>query len=169
LGQLRAAVSQAVREVRQAIASLRRDAPLPQSLQEELQTLVARYQRKSAASIAFRPHIPAPVQLPEEHLQQVRRVAEEALRNAVRHSGAQHIAVELAADGRKYHLIVRDDGRGFVPEDVPYNHFGLQIMRARAARLKGSLMVESAPEKGTRVTLAWPSEPQQQPAVLETL
>ncbi len=158
LQQLRAAVSRSVGEVRQAIASLRRDAPPPRSLQEELQTLVGRYQQETPAEIAFRLRPASPVQLPEDRLQQVQRVAEEALRNAVRHSGARHIAVELAANDHHYRLVIRDDGRGFAPERVPPRHFGLQIMRARAAHLNGRLEIQSSPGRGTEVALIWPGQ-----------
>ncbi len=157
LQRLREAASSAIREVRRAIASLQTDAPPPRALQDELQALITRYQDQSAAEIDFHCRVYSPVQLPEDDLQQVLRVVEEALRNAIRHSEASQITVELFRDGQEYSLLVHDDGRGFDPEHIPHNHFGLQIMQARAARLDGHLTVESQPGEGTCVTLAWPA------------
>jgi signal transduction histidine kinase len=78
----------------------------------------------------------------------VYRVAQEALHNALRHSGAGRIRVLLAAKG----LEVSDDGDGF---DVSYAGpgLGLASMRERAAAAGGTLLVTSAPGSGTRVML----------------
>lgn len=157
LQRLRGLTTQAVREVRQAIASLRNDAPPPRALQEELRALVTRYEGETPAALVFHSRVQDPVTLDEETLRQVLRVAEEALRNAIRHSGAQTIEVVLERDTTHWRLQVRDDGRGFLPEQLPPQHFGLQIMRARAARLEGSLHIETAPGAGTTVTLSWPA------------
>ena len=57
-----------------------------------------------------------------------------------------------------YQVIIRDDGTGFDITGINgKEHFGLNIMRARAARLDGNLIVESAPGQGTRVILTWPA------------
>jgi signal transduction histidine kinase len=76
------------------------------------------------------------------------RVAQEALHNALRHSGAARVRVVLTAKG----LEVTDDGRGF---DVSATGpgLGLASMRERAAAADGTLTVTSAPGSGTRVFL----------------
>lgn len=164
LQQLRGAATAAVQEVRQAIASLQQDTPPPRSLQKELQALVQRYQEQDGSpEIAFRSQVTEAVKLPEERLQQVLRVAEEALRNALQHSHAERIVVEFEEAQQEFTLRVRDDGRGFAPSQVPPNHFGLQIMKARAAHLDGHLTVDSQPGQGTCVTLTWPREPKTAP------
>ncbi len=166
LENLRAAAASAIREVRRAITSLQQDTPLPQALQDELQALAARYQKQTSAQILLRaPDLP-PVKLPEDRLQQVLRVAEEALRNAVRHSQATQIILELVEEDQGYRLTVQDNGKGFDPEQIPRNHFGLQIMQARAAHLDGHLIVDTGPGRGTRVTLSWPCPPQHTPESL---
>jgi signal transduction histidine kinase len=79
----------------------------------------------------------------------VYRVAQEALHNALRHSGAARIRVALTATG----LEVSDDGRGF---DVSATGAGLGLasMRERAAAVGGKLLVTSKPGKGTRIRLS---------------
>ncbi len=84
--------------------------------------------------------------------QAVYRIADEALTNVVRHSGASQAQLSLARHGRDLELHVRDNGSGFDPAgDVPNGHVGLQGMRERADLVGGSLAVESAHGAGTRV------------------
>jgi signal transduction histidine kinase len=83
------------------------------------------------------------------------RVAQEGLRNAVRHALAKRIHVELhAADGGTKVAII-DDGIGFDP-DAAREHasLGLASMRERVALLGGHLEIRSRRGQGTRVT-AW--------------
>lgn len=83
------------------------------------------------------------------------RIAQEALANAERHSGAARAGVTLSYMGDEITLDVRDDGHGFDPAAVPARSraggFGLDGMRARAERLAGTVTVETAPGEGTAV------------------
>jgi signal transduction histidine kinase len=79
----------------------------------------------------------------------VLRIAQEALHNAVRHAGAQHVSVRLS-DGL---LEVADDGTGFDPTDVRSRHLGLTSMEERARALGGRLVIRSTPGEGTTVRL----------------
>jgi signal transduction histidine kinase len=82
----------------------------------------------------------------------VYRVAQEALHNALRHSGAAAICVSLFARRRRVILEVADRGQGFVAEAAS-GGLGLASMRERAASVSGTLTVRSAPGKGTLVRL----------------
>ncbi len=86
------------------------------------------------------------------------RVAQEALHNALRHSGAAEIEISLHRTGQRVALEVSDDGRGFSP-DVPASGLGLTSMRERAAAAGGTLSISSTPGSGTKVTLAISPEP----------
>lgn len=79
-------------------------------------------------------------------------VAQEALRNSVRHSGARQIRVRLRVDTRALNLTVTDDGLGFVPSGVRRGH-GLRSMVARAQAMGGHMEVTSSPGTGARVAL----------------
>jgi signal transduction histidine kinase len=70
------------------------------------------------------------------------RVAQEALHNALRHSGAGEVRVSLRKIGAKMVLEVADDGRGFATE-APSAGLGLASMRERAAAVGGSLVIRS--------------------------
>jgi signal transduction histidine kinase len=93
----------------------------------------------------------------------VYRVAQEALHNALRHSGASTICVSLLARRRRVILEVADRGRGFVPHDPPASPspiaggLGLASMKERAASAAGTLTVRSAPGQGTLVRLELPA------------
>lgn len=93
--------------------------------------------------------------------QDVYRIVQEALNNAIKHAYAHHILVQL--DGSQpSHLIlsIKDDGVGFVSgsvEESQASGFGMKTMRERAVALGGSLRVISAPGKGTTVELTIPN------------
>jgi signal transduction histidine kinase len=84
------------------------------------------------------------------------RIAQEALHNALRHSGASEICMRLTADRRRVRLTVADRGEGFAVEAVPAG-LGLASMRERAASVGGELEIRSAPGEGTVVRLAVPA------------
>ncbi|MGN6255936.1 MAG: sensor histidine kinase [Solirubrobacterales bacterium] len=88
----------------------------------------------------------------------VYRVAQEALTNAARHSGARHVEVHLRrTDGGGVLLDVADDGRGFA-FDESQRGLGIGGMRERALLVGGELAIESRPGHGTTVHLAVPGE-----------
>ncbi len=90
------------------------------------------------------------------------RIAQEALHNALRHSGAAGIEISLHRTVRRVILEVTDDGRGFSP-DAPASGLGLTSMRERAAAIGAALSISSTPGSGTKVTLAIPPEPGSRP------
>ena len=85
-------------------------------------------------------------------------VAQEAVSNAVRHAAARSIAITLAADGGTARLDVVDDGRGFDPAEARVRRpgMGLFAMSERVVLVDGSVAVDSAPGRGTRVTATIP-------------
>lgn len=85
------------------------------------------------------------------------RIAQEALNNVVRHSGASQAEVTLRQDARGVRLWVCDDGRGFAPEEVSAGHHGLAIMRERARAIGARMRVRTVPGQGTRISVAWSS------------
>jgi two-component system, NarL family, sensor histidine kinase UhpB len=98
----------------------------------------------------------------------VYRVAQEALSNAARHSGAERVEVRLlrtlsteadpsSAEGGGVLLEVSDDGRGFA-FDESQRGLGIGGMRERALLIGAELTIESRPGHGTTVRLAVPEE-----------
>jgi ligand-binding sensor domain-containing protein len=92
----------------------------------------------------------------EQHLL---RIAQEAISNAVQHGAAGEVVVELDYRGKVLSLSIRDNGRGFVPEEATANsgeHWGLVNMRERVTRMGGELSVKSVVGQGTVVTAVSP-------------
>ncbi len=87
----------------------------------------------------------------------VLRIVQEAVSNVRRHSRASQVAVTIRADGGVVEVTVADDGRGF---DVGATLFesGIEVMRSCAGLADGSLVIDSAPDRGTRVTARLGSE-----------
>jgi signal transduction histidine kinase len=87
------------------------------------------------------------------------RIVQEALSNAIRHSGASRVAVSLEAKDHVLRAEVRDDGRGFAT-DRPFSDegqgLGLVGMRERARHVGATLEIDSAPGEGTRVRVTLP-------------
>ena len=86
------------------------------------------------------------------------RIAQEAVANALKHSGAKSISITLDYSGPDILLTVQDDGSGFAPDATPTpgQHFGLLGMRERAARIGGHLAITSAPGSGCIITVTMP-------------
>jgi PAS domain S-box-containing protein len=85
------------------------------------------------------------------------RIAQEALHNAVKYSGANQFSVALYATEEEIQLVVRDRGAGFDVEEVKKNRgLGLVSMQERVHLVHGLLAVDSKPGKGTRIFAAVP-------------
>jgi signal transduction histidine kinase len=80
----------------------------------------------------------------------------ETLNNVRKHAGASKVEVRIQIDSWHLSFTVRDDGTGFDPEaaEIPGN--GLNNLKRRAARLKGSCRIESQPGRGSVVTFSVP-------------
>jgi signal transduction histidine kinase len=99
-------------------------------------------------------HDGVPKHLPPNMALGLLRVLQEALMNAVKHSGVRSFEVALwGADGFVY-LNVIDRGIGFDPEDViKKNGLGLASMRERVGLIGGQLLVQSRPTHGTTISV----------------
>jgi len=88
-------------------------------------------------------------------------IGREALLNALAHSEALHVELEIAYDASQFRLRIRDDGRGIDPEVLGRggrsDHWGLQGMRERARRIGANLELWSRPGAGTEVELKVPA------------
>ena len=95
--------------------------------------------------------------IPPNVASELYRIAEEALTNVQRHSGAQHVLINLHVDEEGTRLVVEDDGVGFDAATGKLRGHGLIGMRERAANIGGKVRLESEPGEGTRVQVFVPN------------
>lgn len=87
------------------------------------------------------------------------RVAQEGVHNAVKHSGARKVQVELVGTPGKIQLTIRDFGVGFDPDQATKGEgLGLLSMRERIAPFNGTLSILSKPKQGTELIVRIPMQ-----------
>ena len=105
-------------------------------------------------------HHDVPETLPEGAAHNVFRVLQEALSNAVKHSGASRYRVSLCGTDDRLQLEVWDDGCGFDPvAAIAKSGLGLVTMQERLTLVHGDVTIESAPGSGTKVVASVPLRP----------
>ena len=149
---------EAVQNLRAICNDLR--PPLPaQGLSAALEGLVEKTATGGRPAISL--DLAGDVRLADETAVAVFRIAQEALRNAVKHADASEIEIRLTEYPDRLRLTVTDDGRGIPGGSdsarfTAAGHFGLAGMRERAAMIGGRLEVQTAPDYGTVVVLELP-------------
>jgi signal transduction histidine kinase len=84
------------------------------------------------------------------------RIAQESLRNALKHSEAKSAAVSLSLEGSNLVLTVEDDGIGFDADSAAGSGLGLSGMQDRVRAIGGKLTLETRPGSGTRISVRVP-------------
>ncbi|MEJ0090876.1 MAG: two-component regulator propeller domain-containing protein [Limisphaerales bacterium] len=129
---------------------------------DSLASYLGNFAQEYLASIDIRCRLDVPLHLPHwpitaEMRHNVFLAFKEALHNFVKHSGANEVSISLATDSAGFHLIVRDNGRGFDPANVssrPGRGNGLKNMRQRLEKIGGRCEIQSAPGAGTEITFS---------------
>ena len=86
---------------------------------------------------------------------QIFRVLQELLRNSEKHSAADEIRIRLYQD-EHIHMIIEDNGVGMDTDNIPGtddSHFGLSIVKERLSSIGGVMSIDSAEDKGTKITI----------------
>lgn len=97
--------------------------------------------------------------LAPEVAQAITEATLQALDNSIQHSKAQSISLLLASEGSGVKFVVSDDGIGFRPERISKDRIGISTsILIRMDSIRGVAEIESAPGKGTTVTLRWPND-----------
>ena len=143
---------QAVDELATAVGELRRIAHglRPSSLDDGLEPAL----RRLATTVPLPVELDVcPEPLPDDIATTAYYVASEAVSNAIKHAGADSIAVRVARDAGRLQVSVRDDGRGGA---APHRGSGLAGLTDRVAAAGGALQVRSVPGRGTLVEAVLP-------------
>ena len=163
-GVQRQMVSRSVEVIDDEMAALRsliaelRPPPLERGgLQQAIEALGTQLAERYGLEVAISIDLgPEPRQrLPEAVESALYRIAQEALTNSARHSGARRASVAIRREGEEVELAVTDDGRGFEPRATPAG-YGLVGIRERATLAGGVATIESLPGRGTTVRVTIP-------------
>jgi PAS domain S-box-containing protein len=83
------------------------------------------------------------------------RLCQEGLNNIAKHSGASRVDIQLQDEAGAVELRIRDDGRGFDPQQATPGHYGLSMMRERATAVGATLSITSQPGDGAEIVVRW--------------
>jgi signal transduction histidine kinase len=155
LSQVSGIAQQALKEMRLLVYELR-----PAALEQE-GLLAALHRRMDAvekrAGVDARLVADDLVDLPGPVEEALYWIAQEALNNALKHANATSVSLRLSSQPGEVLLEVSDDGSGFDPQAASQSGgLGLASMRERAARMGGTLDVQSAPGRGTTISARLP-------------
>ncbi|WDP90652.1 MAG: PAS domain-containing protein [Desulfobacter sp.] len=150
-GKMSSLIETTIQDVRDMAYRLRPRVLDDLGLADALESLVSDFERRSNVSCVFR-HDEIP-EIDKTLATALYRIGQEAVTNALRHSAATTILVELRTDGGDMILTIQDDGCGFDPSmNTDVKGFGLESMKERANLAGGRLDISSAPGQGTVVS-----------------
>jgi signal transduction histidine kinase len=93
--------------------------------------------------------------LPQGWEENLLRIGQEVITNTLRHARADRFKIDLVFEVQTIRLALRDDGIGFDPA-TRHDGFGLLGIKERVEAMGGTLRVQSAPEKGTAISVVLP-------------
>ncbi|TAK14693.1 MAG: PAS domain S-box protein [Anaerolineae bacterium] len=153
LEDLRKLVRGAMSEMRALLAELRPSTLVDAELGDLLRLLTSAFTGRTdipaAVSVTGTGVLPADVQVA------VYRICQEALYNVAKHSHAKNVELILSQEECAFELKLKDNGKGFNPEQLASGHYGLSMMRERAEAAGVQLLIASQPGQGTELTLRW--------------
>jgi signal transduction histidine kinase len=170
IGQIGTTAVKALKEMRLLVYELRplvlKKEGLIRALRQRLEAVEGR------SGVETRLMVDELVRLPKSVEQELYRIANEALNNALKHAAATSVVVYLRELDGRIELEVVDDGIGFEPDAMrDHGGMGLESIRERAERLGGKAIIRSAPGEGTsvKVTMNLEAEPVEpaEPAVFQ--
>lgn len=153
LGELRELTRGALAEMRTLLLELRPTAltnvPLPDLLKQLADAVVGR------ARVPIQIELQGEAELTVNVRVALYRIAQEALNNVAKHAEATHATILLALHPDLVELLIQDDGKGFVVDQVSGQCLGLSIMKERADEIGAKLTIRSHTGQGTLIHVSW--------------
>jgi signal transduction histidine kinase len=151
---------QAYTDVREAIFNLRARAPGGADFVPYLRNYLSMYQTCFGITTSLEAEAGTTSGVSDECTDQIMYIIQESLTNTRKHAEASSIQVQMERSPAILQVDLLDNGAGFDPSSVKtenaWEHFGLEIMKERAAAIGGMLNIDSLPGMGTRVRLTVP-------------
>jgi signal transduction histidine kinase len=145
----------AYEQIRQTLRSLQ-----PQyegNLSDTLHTIASKTAERAGFELQYRVRGTNRQLLPADVQRKILLVIREAISNIEQHAQAKVVNLSLLWEEPDLIITLEDDGTGFDPDaEVGFGHFGLQIMKQRIKEVNGSIALESAPGRGSKIVLRCP-------------
>ena len=141
-------------ELRYCLWDLRNSTLESADMEEAIRQTLAPHIGETALSVRF--SVPR-IRISDNTAHAILRIVRELSVNAIRHGGATSLRVAGSVEGEKLLFSVRDNGCGFDPANCPgvtQGHYGLLGIRERVESFEGEVRIDSAPGRGTKVTIA---------------
>ncbi|HUI90091.1 MAG TPA: ATP-binding protein [Anaerolineales bacterium] len=160
LRELRDTAQEALREMRLLIFELHRPILEQGGLISALQARLDAVERRGGMHAELL--VEGSEQLQHSVQEELYNITQEALNNALKHSRANNVQIRLRFDAEKTTLEISDDGIGFEPTiERLGGGFGISGMTERAQKLGGTVEIQTAPGKGTKVIASVPVQTSQ--------
>lgn len=156
LAETRKVVEDTIIEMRRLISALRPSVLEALGLPASIRQFVRNLDRSFPGQVEV--HMSELDDLPEGPKIMMYRLVQECFTNAVKHSCADNLCLEVSRNNGSVYMRLEDDGVGFDVEEAARKResFGLSGMRERVALLGGEIDIHTAPGEGTKVSIAIP-------------
>jgi len=164
LGRVQQMLRQEVLNLRELMRQMRPLDLDPRQLPEFLAESVDKFRRETGIAASFVSEL-REIALPPRICTELARIAQEALVNVRRHSGAANVVLRLSLENGAGRLVVDDDGRGFdfsgrmSQTELDAARKGPVIIKERVRSIGGLIAIESTPGRGARLEITFPNEP----------
>ena len=142
--------------IREISRDLMPQALLRKGLQTALEEFINELNSGSKTFLAL--EVATKLELPKDYEIHIYRILQEIINNAVKHAHATNISVQIEQTPAQVHLLVTDNGCGFVPDAINPDSIGLGLknIMSRVDIMKGDVYLDSSPGKGTRYSIEIP-------------
>jgi signal transduction histidine kinase len=117
---------------------------------------------ESRAGLQVALHVDGENSLPSQIEEELYKITHEALNNVVKHAKAEHVTIDILFTDTHSCITIQDDGVGFDPVEAQgEGGLGLRSIAERVQQIGGHLLVESAPEQGTKLQVKVNPQPKE--------
>ncbi len=158
LGELKTLIGQTIGETRVISFNLMPAVLSDFGIASALKLLTTQTSDNTGFNISFNTNFSG-VRLPKNIEIGLYRIAQEGIHNALKYAQADQIAVRLVTKKEYIHLIIADNGKGFlygIEEENGVAHLGLNNMQERSHMINGIMKIDSRPGQGTRIGIKVP-------------